>query len=120
MKLLKQLLMILPLAVACPAHAHILPPSFSSLQAIPISENRDVVFSDEAGLRIGDFISEPVESHREETMIPAIIVLDHAYRFMGAYGVRAIDDNLYLTRHRAYDAELMRFLQNDPQGIKGG
>ncbi len=39
---------------------------------------------------------------------------------MGAYGVMAFGHDLYLTRHRAYSANLMRFLQPDPIGLDGG
>ena len=40
--------------------------------------------------------------------------------FMGDYGVWCAGNGLYLTRHRAYEANLMRFLQPDPIGLDGG
>ena len=42
------------------------------------------------------------------------------FAFMGDYGVWNAGNGLYLTRHRAYDANLMRFLQPDPLGLQGG
>ena len=45
---------------------------------------------------------------------------DLPFAFMGDYGVWNAGNGLYLTRHRAYDANLMRFLQPDPIGIEGG
>ena len=42
------------------------------------------------------------------------------FAFMGDYGVWNAGNGLYLTRHRAYDANLMRFLQPDPLGLAGG
>jgi RHS repeat-associated protein len=45
---------------------------------------------------------------------------DLPFAFMGDYGVWSAGNGLYLTRHRAYDANLMRFLQTDPIGLNGG
>ena len=45
---------------------------------------------------------------------------DLPFAFMGDYGVWSAGNGLYLTRHRAYDANLMRFLQPDPIGLEGG
>ena len=45
---------------------------------------------------------------------------DLPFAFMGDYGVWNAGSGLSLTRHRAYDANLMRFLQSDPMGIDGG
>ena len=45
---------------------------------------------------------------------------DLPFAFMGDYGVWNSGHGLYLTRHRAYDANLMRFLQPDPIGLAGG
>jgi len=45
---------------------------------------------------------------------------DLPFAFMGDYGVWSAGNGLYLTRHRAYDANLMRFLQPDPIGLKDG
>lgn len=42
------------------------------------------------------------------------------FAYMGDYGVWNAGNGLYLTRHRAYDANLMRFLQPDPIGLDGG
>lgn len=40
--------------------------------------------------------------------------------FMGQFGVMAAGHDLYLTRHRAYNANLMRWLSTDPIGLDGG
>jgi RHS repeat-associated protein len=45
---------------------------------------------------------------------------DLPFAFMGDYGVWNAGNGLSLTRHRAYDANLMRFLQPDPIGLEGG
>jgi RHS repeat-associated protein len=45
---------------------------------------------------------------------------DLPFAFMGDYGVWDAGNGLYITRHRAYDANLMRFLQPDPIGLEGG
>ena len=45
---------------------------------------------------------------------------DLPFAFMGDYGVWSAGNGLYLTRHRAYDSNLMRFLQPDPIGLEGG
>ena len=45
---------------------------------------------------------------------------DLPFAQMGDYGVWNAGRGLYLTRHRAYDANLMRFLQVDPIGLQGG
>ena len=45
---------------------------------------------------------------------------DTPFLFMGDYGVWHAGQGLYLTRHRAYDAHLMRFTSRDPIGIDGG
>jgi RHS repeat-associated protein len=42
------------------------------------------------------------------------------FAYMGAHGVMRAGHDLYLTRHRAYSANLMRFLQTDPSGLEGG
>ena len=42
------------------------------------------------------------------------------FTFMGDYGVWSAGHGLFLTRHRTYDANLMRFLQPDPIGLDGG
>ena len=42
------------------------------------------------------------------------------FTWLGAYGVWDAGNGLYLMRHRAYDANLMRFLQPDPIGMDGG
>ena len=47
-------------------------------------------------------------------------VSDLSFSFMGDYGVWDAGNGLHLTRHRAYDANLMRFMQADPIGIQGG
>ena len=45
---------------------------------------------------------------------------DLPFAFMGDYGVWNAGNGLCLTLHRAYDANLMRFLQADPIGLDGG
>ena len=45
---------------------------------------------------------------------------DLPFAFMGDYGVWNAGSGLSLARHRAYDANLMRFLQPDPIGLEGG
>lgn len=45
---------------------------------------------------------------------------DTPFTWLGAYGVWYAGHGLYLTRHRAYDANLMRFVQVDPLGLDGG
>ena len=45
---------------------------------------------------------------------------DLPFAFMGDYGVWNVGHGLYLTRHRAIDANLMRFLQPDPISLEGG
>ena len=45
---------------------------------------------------------------------------DLPFAYMGDYGVWNSGNGLYLTRHRAYDSNLMRFLQPDPIGLDGG
>ena len=45
---------------------------------------------------------------------------DLPFAFMGDYGVWNAGSGLYLTRHRAYNSNLMRFLQPDPLGLAGG
>jgi len=48
------------------------------------------------------------------------------FRWLGSHGVLSVANlmplpsSLYLTRHRAYDAELGRFLSADPSGLAGG
>lgn len=42
------------------------------------------------------------------------------YRYDGANGVIDAGDGLYLMRHRAYHADLQRFLQRDPAGLAAG
>ena len=44
------------------------------------------------------------------------------FRWLGSYGVWRVSDTstLYLTRHRAYDTTLKRWLSQDPAGIGGG
>lgn len=42
------------------------------------------------------------------------------FLFMGQFGVMASGYDLYLTRHRAYNANLMRWHSVDPLGIEGG
>lgn len=45
---------------------------------------------------------------------------DTPFAWLGAYGVWYAGNGLYLARHRAYDANLMRFVQADPLGLLGG
>ncbi len=45
---------------------------------------------------------------------------DTPFAYMGAHGVMRAGYDLYLTRHRAYSANLMRFMQTDPLGLDGG
>lgn len=45
---------------------------------------------------------------------------DLPFALMGDYGVWNVGHGLYLARYRAYDANLMRFLQPDPIGLDGG
>ncbi len=45
---------------------------------------------------------------------------DVPFLYMGAHGVMAAGHDLYLTRHRAYNANLMRWHSVDPLGIEGG
>lgn len=45
---------------------------------------------------------------------------DLPFAYMGDYGVWNAGNGLYLTRYRAYDSNLMRFLQPDPIGLDGG
>ncbi|MDD5707073.1 MAG: hypothetical protein PHR35_14210, partial [Kiritimatiellae bacterium] len=42
------------------------------------------------------------------------------FRWLGGHGVSHAGGSLYLTRHRAYDTALKRFLSPDPLGLDGG
>lgn len=46
---------------------------------------------------------------------------DTAFRWLGGYGVYYDEDaDLHLTLHRAYSANMRRFISTDPSGIDGG
>ena len=45
---------------------------------------------------------------------------DNPFKFVGRFGVMDEGDNLYFMRARFYDAEVGRFLSEDPIGFKGG
>ena len=76
---------------------------------------RLLAFTDNTGALTDEFAYHPygrLIAHSGTTATPTT--------WLGAYGVWDAGHGLYLTRHRAYDANLMRFLQVDPLGISGG
>lgn len=74
-----------------------------------------LALSDSAGTLTDEFAYQPygrLIAHSGTNDIP--------FAFMGDYGIWNAGNGLYLTRHRAYDSSLMRFLQPDPIGVDGG
>ncbi len=76
---------------------------------------RVLAFSDTNGALTDEYAYQPygrLIAHSGATATP--------FTWLGAYGVWDAGHGLYLTRYRAYDANLMRFVQVDPLGIAGG
>ena len=76
---------------------------------------RLLAFTDNNGALTDEFAYHPygrLIAHSGTTETP--------FAWLGAYGIWDAGHGLYLTRHRAYDANLCRFLSTDPIGIQGG
>ena len=76
---------------------------------------RLLAFTDNNGTLTDEYAYQPcgrLVGHSGATETP--------FTWLGAYGVWYVGNGLYLTRHRAYDANLMRFVQADPIGLMGG
>lgn len=76
---------------------------------------RILALTDDAGALTDEFAYQPYGR-----LIARSGVTENPFLFLGAYGVWHVGHGLYLARHRAYDANLMRFLQTDPIGLIGG
>jgi len=76
---------------------------------------RLVAFTDDSGDLTDEYAYQPygrLVGHSGTTDTP--------FTWLGAYGVWYAGNGLYIARHRAYDANLMRFVQTDPIGLMGG
>ena len=74
-----------------------------------------LALTDNTGALTDEYAYQPygrLIAHSGTTEIP--------FAYMGDYGVWNAGNGLYLTRHRAYDSNLMRFLQPDPIRLYGG
>ena len=76
---------------------------------------RVLALTDNTGSLTDEFVYQPYGR-----LIARTGSSDLPFAYMGDYGVWNAGNGLYLTRHRAYDANLMRFLQADPIGLNGG
>ena len=76
---------------------------------------RILALTDNTGTIMDEFAYQPYGR-----LIARTGLSDMPLLFMGDSGVLHAGQGLYLTRHRAYDANLMRFLQPDPIGLEGG
>ena len=76
---------------------------------------RLLAFTDNNGVLTDEYAYQPygrLVGHSGATDTP--------FAWLGAHGVWHAGNGLYLTRYRAYDANLMRFVQTDPIGLTGG
>ncbi len=74
-----------------------------------------LAFTDNSGTVTDEFAYQPYGK-----LIARTGSTDSSFLLMGDYGVLHAGQGLYLTRHRAYNSNLARFLQTDPIGIAGG
>ena len=74
-----------------------------------------LALTDNSGVKTDEFAYQPYGQ-----LIARTGSSTSSFLLMGDYGVLHAGQGLYLTRHRAYDANLARFLQTDPIGLDGG
>ncbi len=113
--------MCLALLLAASAFAHVPSDTFRiGTWPQPPSKNRVRGSSESVLVLTGKSALQVLQLHREIAAPPTTTALGRTYTWLGAYGVWDAGHGLYLTRHRAYDANLMRFVQTDPLGLDGG
>ena len=85
------------------------------------SENRVGVFQVEIIVEAGFLPMQDAETHQVK-MVPVVrCASGRSYQWLGGYGVfYDASANLHLTLHRAYSADMRRFISADPMGIDGG
>jgi len=74
-----------------------------------------LALTDNSGVKTDEFAYQPYGR-----LIAHSGTTDVSFAYMGDYGVWHAGQGLYLTRHRAYESNLARFLQTDPIGLEGG
>ncbi|MBU0677673.1 MAG: hypothetical protein KJ626_06120 [Verrucomicrobia bacterium] len=75
---------------------------------------RLLAFTDNNGTQTDEYAYQPYGR-----LIGHSGATDTPFTWLGAFGVWYAGQGLYLTRYRAYDANLMRFVQADPLGLDG-
>ena len=79
------------------------------------SRGDTIALSDENGL-----ITDKYAYDEFGNILDSEGITSNRFKFVGKYGVISEDNGLYFMRARYYDAQVGRFLSEDPQGFSGG